>query len=68
MPKMKSHRGAAKRFRVTGTGKIRRKKAYNSHLFTHKSAKRKRSLERDTAVARVDASAVRKMLGTGIEK
>ena len=65
---MKTHRGAAKRFRVTGTGKLRRKKAYNSHLFTHKSAKRKRSLDRETAVSKVDAPAIRKILGIGIHK
>ena len=68
MPKMKTHRGAAKRFRVTGTGKLRRKKAYNSHLFTHKSAKRKRSLDREAPVSSVDAPAIRKMMGIGIEK
>lgn len=68
MPKMKTHRGAAKRFRVTGTGKLMRKKAYNGHLFTHKSAKRKRSLDRDAPVAPVDAPAIRKILGIGIEK
>jgi large subunit ribosomal protein L35 len=68
MPKMKTHRGAAKRFRVTGTGKIMRKKAYNSHLFTGKSSKRKRSLEREVEVSRADSSNVRKILGIGTHK
>jgi large subunit ribosomal protein L35 len=68
MPKMKKHRGAAKRFRVTGTGKVIRKKAYNSHLFTGKSAKRKRSLEREVEVSPADSSNVRKILGIGIHR
>ncbi|PIE90635.1 MAG: 50S ribosomal protein L35 [Acidobacteria bacterium] len=44
MPKLKTHRGAAKRFSFTGTGKIKRKKAYKSHILTKKSAKRKHNL------------------------
>lgn len=68
MPKMKTHRGAAKRFRVTGTGKMVRKKAYNSHLFSSKSAKRKRSLEKEVEVAPADSSNVRKILGIGTHK
>ena len=68
MPKMKTHRGAAKRFRVTGRGKLVRKKAYNSHLFTGKSAKRKRSLERETEVSHADDANVRKALGLGNKK
>ena len=63
MPKMKPHRGAAKRFRVTGKGKIIRKKAYNSHLFSSKNAKRLRSLEKEVQVAPSDDANVRKMLG-----
>jgi large subunit ribosomal protein L35 len=51
MPKMKSHRGAKKRFSVTGTGKVRRLKAYKSHILTKKSPKRKRNLRRATIVA-----------------
>ena len=50
MPKMKSHRGAKKRFSVTGTGKVRRLKAYKSHILTKKSPKRKRNLPRATTV------------------
>ncbi len=46
MPKMKTHSGAKKRFTVTGTGKVRRLKAYKSHILTKKSSKRKRNLRR----------------------
>jgi large subunit ribosomal protein L35 len=65
MPKMKTHRGAAKRFRVTGKGKLMRKKAYNSHLFASKSAKRLRSLERQQEVSASDDANIRKALGIG---
>jgi large subunit ribosomal protein L35 len=51
MPKMKTHKGAKKRFKVTATGKIRRLKAYKSHILTKKSSKRKRHLRRPTIVA-----------------
>jgi large subunit ribosomal protein L35 len=50
MPKMKTHKGAKKRFSVTATGKVRRLKAYKSHILTKKSAKRKRNLRRATTV------------------
>jgi large subunit ribosomal protein L35 len=50
MPKMKSHSGAKKRFSVTGTGKVRRLKAYKSHILTKKDPKRKRGLRRPTIV------------------
>lgn len=63
MPKMKTHRGAAKRFRVTGTGKLKRKKAYDGHLHSKKSSKRKRNLERPAGVSSADARVVRKKLG-----
>ncbi|MFN8572649.1 MAG: 50S ribosomal protein L35 [Gemmatimonadaceae bacterium] len=52
MPKMKTHKGAKKRFSVTGTGKVRRLKAYKSHILTKKTAKRKRNLRRAAVVAR----------------
>ena len=68
MPKMKTHRGAAKRFRVTGRGKLRRKKAYHSHLFSKKSPKRLRSLKRETDVSEADSRKVRRIIGVGIEK
>jgi large subunit ribosomal protein L35 len=51
MPKMKSHRGAKKRFSVTGTGKVKRSKAFKSHILTKKTSKRKRNLRRATTVA-----------------
>ena len=51
MPKMKTHQGAKKRFTITGTGKVRRMKAYKSHILTKKDAKRKRRLRRATIVA-----------------
>jgi large subunit ribosomal protein L35 len=50
MPKMKSHRGAAKRFKRTGTGKITRHKAFNRHILTSKGPKRKRALGRAMVV------------------
>lgn len=51
MPKMKTNRGAAKRFKITGTGKVLRNKAFKSHILTKKSTKRKRNLRRSTVVA-----------------
>lgn len=54
MPKIKTNRGAAKRFRKTGTGRIRRNKAYTSHILTKKTTKRKRDLRQSALVARVD--------------
>ena len=50
MPKMKSHKGARKRFSVTGSGKVRRRRAFKSHILTKKSAKRKRRLRRETTI------------------
>ena len=50
MPKMKSHRGAAKRFKRTGTGKLVRRKANKQHILTKKSSKRKRNLRRSTTM------------------
>ena len=51
MPKMKTHKGAKKRFSITGTGKVRRLKANKSHILTKKTSKRKRNLRRATTVA-----------------
>ena len=51
MPKMKTHKGAKKRFSVTGTGKVKRAKAYKSHILTKKSPKRKRNLRRPGVLA-----------------
>ncbi|RKZ08129.1 50S ribosomal protein L35 [bacterium] len=63
MPKIKTNRGARKRFRVTGTGKVKRIKAYASHILTKKSSKRKRKLRHSTLVSKADARRVRRMLG-----
>jgi large subunit ribosomal protein L35 len=54
MPKMKSNRAAAKRFKRTGTGKVRRRKAFKSHILTKKSPKRKRNLRKATLVSAAD--------------
>ena len=62
MPKMKTHRGTAKRFRVTGTGKIMRSKAYKSHILTKKSAKRKRNLRKSTVTDSTNAKVIKKIL------
>lgn len=62
MPKIKTNRGAAKRFRKTGTGKIRRNKAYTSHILTKKSTKTKRNLRRGTLVDRTDAKNIHKLI------
>ena len=51
MPKMKTHKGAAKRFRVTGSGKVKRYKAFKSHILTKKTSKRKRRLRQAGLVA-----------------
>ncbi len=63
MPKMKTHRGAAKRFRLTGSGKIRRQKAFHSHILTKKSPKRKRQLRKLTLVAPANVRQVKRLLG-----
>ncbi len=59
MTKMKTHRGAAKRFRRTGTGKLRRRQANKSHILEKKSPKRKRQLRNRTEVSKADRSLVR---------
>ena len=51
MPKMKTHKGAAKRFKTTGTGKVKRMKAFKSHILTKKTSKRKRHLRRPDVIA-----------------
>ncbi len=62
MPKMKSNRGAAKRFRVTASGKIKRHHAYHSHILTKKSAKRKRNLRKEALITDADAKRVKRMI------
>ena len=63
MPKMKTHRGSAKRFRVTGSGKIMRAKGYKSHILTKKTTKRKRNFRREAQVATADQKVVARNLG-----
>lgn len=62
MPKLKTNRGAAKRFKKTGSGKIKRRKSNSGHLFTKKSTKRKRKLRSSTLVAKSDLKKVRKLI------
>ncbi len=62
MPKMKTHRGAAKRFKITGSGKIKREKAYGSHILTKKTPKRKRNLRKLTLVDKSDYKRIRELL------
>jgi len=63
MPKMKTNRGAAKRFKQTGSGRLKRKKAYANHILTKKSTKRKRNLRQQTDVSPSEMKRVKKMLG-----
>ena len=62
MPKMKTKSGAKKRFALTGTGKIKRKHAYKSHILTKKTTKRKRNLTYSTMVNKADEANVKEML------
>ena len=62
MPKMKSHSGAKKRFRKTGTGKIRGRHGMTSHILEKKSARRKRKLGRPLIIDKADAPRVRELL------
>jgi large subunit ribosomal protein L35 len=65
MPKMKSHSGARKRFKVTGTGKVRGRHSFTSHILEKKSAKRKRRLGRPAVISAHDTPRVKKLLGQG---
>jgi large subunit ribosomal protein L35 len=62
MPKMKTNRGAAKRFRATGSGRIKRKRAFHSHILTKKDTKRKRRLRSTVLVSSADEKAVRRLV------
>ena len=62
MPKMKTHRGAAKRFRRTGTGKIKRMRKGKQHILTKKTAKRKRKLRKSALVSSVDEKRLNQLL------
>jgi large subunit ribosomal protein L35 len=63
MPKMKTHRGAAKRFRISPRGKIRRRRAFMGHNFGKKSSRRKRRLTAFGEVSQEDAKKIRRLLG-----
>jgi large subunit ribosomal protein L35 len=63
MPKNKTHSGAKKRFRVTGSGKLMREQANRRHLFEHKPSRRTRRLHLDVTVSKGDAGKIRKLLG-----
>ena len=62
MPKMKTHRGAAKRFKKTSSGKLKRSHAYTSHLFANKSQKQKRKLRKSAMVSKSDMNRIDQML------
>ncbi len=62
MPKIKTHRGAAKRFSLTAGGKVKRKKAFARHILSKKSAKRKRNLRKITVLKKVDEGAIKKLI------
>ena len=62
MPKIKTNRAAAKRFRVTGSGKVKRNKAYKSHILSTKGKKRKRKLRQGTLVAAVEQKNIKKLI------
>jgi large subunit ribosomal protein L35 len=63
MPKMKTHSGAAKRFRITGTGKVMRRRANKNHLLEHKPSRRTRRLSKELTLAPADVKKTKKLLG-----
>lgn len=63
MPKMKTHRGAAKRFKITGTGRLRRRKAFRSHILEKKPSTRTRRLGREADVSSGDLKQMSRLLG-----
>ena len=62
MPKIKTNRSAAKRFKKTATGKIKRRKAYHTHILTKKSATRKRNLRKASLVSKADAQKINRLI------
>jgi large subunit ribosomal protein L35 len=62
MPKLKTNRGAAKRFRITGTGKVKHYKAYASHLLSSKTTKRKRTLRKSELLSERDVKNVKRLI------
>lgn len=65
MPKQKTHKGTAKRFRLTGTGKVMRGKAFKSHILEKKSPKRKRGFRQETELNASNTDVIKKKLGLG---
>jgi large subunit ribosomal protein L35 len=65
MPKMKTHRGAAKRLKKTGTGKVKRHKANKSHILTKKTTKRKRHLRHSELISKADSKRIERLLPYG---
>ncbi len=63
MPKMKTRKGAAKRFKLTGSGKVKRNHAYMGHILTKKTTKRKRNLRQSDLVSAHDVPRIKRMLG-----
>lgn len=62
MPKLKTHSSSKKRFKITGTGKVKRNKAYKSHILTKKSSKRKRNLRKATIASTANEATIKIML------
>jgi large subunit ribosomal protein L35 len=62
MPKIKTNRGAAKRFKITGTGKVKRSKAFGSHILTTKTTKRKRNLRKSALVDSTEQKNIKKLV------
>ncbi|MBI4634557.1 MAG: 50S ribosomal protein L35 [Deltaproteobacteria bacterium] len=62
MPKLKTHRGAAKRFKLTSTGKVKRHKAYASHILTTKTTKRKRNLRKSAILDKTNERAIKRFI------
>lgn len=65
MPKLKTHRGAAKRFKITAKGKIKRKKAFRSHLLTGKPSKRMRGLRHPAILGKTEEAIIKRLLPYG---
>jgi large subunit ribosomal protein L35 len=62
MPKLKTHSASKKRFNLTGTGRVKRNKAFKSHLLTSKTAKRKRNLRKSTIASSADEAVIKRMI------
>jgi large subunit ribosomal protein L35 len=62
MPKQKTHKGASKRFSLTGTGKVKRKKAFHSHILTKKTTKRKRNMRKSTILDDRDTKGIKRLI------